>query len=235
MSVTHSISNVNRLLAKLKPPSIDRLLVQSARVKLSPGAVLCDHNQPISHAYFPLTGSISQVTSLDGHHPLEIGLIGNEGMLGASLILNVPIAPMRAIVHSAGTALQISVDQFQQQMQQNAELHTLISRYLHVLIMQLGQHAACAHFHEIEPRLARWLLMTHDREQSNHFHLTHEFLAGMLGVRRSGITIAAGALQQKRLISYTRGDISIIDRDGLHRVACGCYDALNESYQRFLT
>jgi len=161
-----------------------------------------------------------------------MGLIGNEGMLGASLMLGVNFAPLRALVQGNGSALRISTAEFQRDLAECPSLHRVLNRYLYVTMAQLSQTAACNHFHEIEPRLARWLLMTHDRAHSNHFHLTHEFLADMLGVRRSGITVAAGALQGKNLIGYTRGEISILDRSGLEAAACECYQAVNDDYRQ---
>jgi CRP-like cAMP-binding protein len=161
-----------------------------------------------------------------------MGLIGNEGMLGATVILGVNVAPLRAVVQGAGTALRINTVDFRLILGEGKALPRTINRYLYVMLAQLSQTAACNHFHEIEPRLARWLLMTHDRAHADHFHLTHEFLADMLGVRRSGITVAAGALQAKNLIGYTRGEISILDRTGLEAAACECYEVVNRDYQQ---
>ena len=158
-----------------------------------------------------------------------MGLIGNEGMLGATLVLGVEVAPMRAVVQGAGAAWRMNPRDSRRNCTTPA-LRRTIHRYLYVLLTQFAQSAACTHFHEIEPRLARWLLMTHDRAHADHFYLTHEVLAAMLGVRRSSITIAAGALQQRGLIRYVRGDISILDRPGLEAAACGCYDALIADY-----
>ena len=164
------------------------------------------------------------------YRPLEMGLIGNEGMLGATLALGVETAPMRAVVQGSGTAWRITSKRFQRELLTDPGLGLTIHRYLYVLLTQFAQSAACTHFHEIEPRLARWLLMTHDRAHADHFYLTHEVLATMLGVRRSGITIAAGALQQRGLIHYVRGDIRILDRSGLEAAACGCYVSLIADY-----
>jgi CRP-like cAMP-binding protein len=164
------------------------------------------------------------------YRPLEMGLIGNEGMLGAHLALGVGTAPMRALVQGACTACRITRDRFQQELLTNPGLRRSIYRYLYVLLTQFAPSAACTHCHEIEPRLARWLLMTQDRAHADHFHLTHEVLATLLGVRRSGITLAAGALQQRGLIHYVRGNIRILDRPGLEVAACGCYVALLADY-----
>jgi hypothetical protein len=168
---------------------------------------------------------------LEGRPPLELGLIGRDGMLGATLALGVPAAPMRGVVQGAGTALVIAVAQLRIELRNSPRLVKTIHRYQFQLMMQLLQTATCTHFHGIEPRLARWLLMTHDLSVGDNVRLTHEFLAHTLGVRRSGVTIAAGALQQRGFISYTRGDIRILDRAGLETAACKCYGALIENYR----
>ncbi|MFJ2362290.1 Crp/Fnr family transcriptional regulator [Pseudomonas sp. NPDC087697] len=213
----------NRLLQGLSKIDYGRLEAQCDNVELTFGTVLCEPGHPILHVYFPQTAFISQVVTLYSHPPLQMGLIGNEGMLGATLALGVNTAPMRAVVQGAGTCLRMSGLQLQVALRESPLLLRRLNQYLYVQMMQLAQTAACTHFHEIEPRLARWLLMTHDRAHSNHFHLTHVSLANMLGVRRSGVTLAAGALQQRGLIRYTRGDITILDRKGLEAASCECY------------
>ena len=194
------------------------------------GDILYDTDQPFLHVYFPLTGYVSHVTELSGHQPLEMGLVGNEGMLGATLSLGVNCAPMRAVVQGAGTALKMAASQLRRELARCPGLQHSLNRYLFVLLAQLAQTAACSHFHEIEPRLVCWLLLTHDRAHADHFRLTHAYLADMLGVRRSGISIAAGALQQRGLIRYSRGQIVILDRQGLEAASCDCYAALRQDY-----
>ncbi|WP_166364916.1 helix-turn-helix domain-containing protein [Pseudomonas akapageensis] len=221
----------NRLLQDLPITERIRLVEQCDTVELAFGTVLCEPGHPILHVYFPRTACISLVTTLYGHPPLEMGLIGNEGMLGATLALGINTAPMRAVVQGAGSSLRMNCTQLRIALRDNPMLLCRLNQYLFVLLMQLAQTAACTHFHEIEPRLARWLLMTHDRAHANHFHLTHAFLANMLGVRRSGVTLAAGALQQRRLIRYTRGEITILDRKGLEAASCECYSAINTDAQ----
>lgn len=224
----------NLLIDGLPSHERSRVLRHCKRVELVFGSILCEPDQPFSQLYFPLTGSISVVSTRGGCHPFELGLIGNEGMLGATLTLDVRTAPCRAVVQGAGTALQIGVAQLSQGLRDNPRLRHAIQRYLYVLTVQSSQNAACGHFHEVEPRLARRLLMAHDRSQGDSFHLTHEFIADMLGVRRSGVTIAAGALQRRKLIHYRRGDITILDRQGLEDAACECYAALIADYDRLL-
>ena len=225
VSVTTERTVDNRLLQAL--PEIDRgrLVKQCDCVELAFGTVLYEPGHPILHVYFPRTAIISQAVTLYGHPPLEMGLIGNEGMLGATLALGINTAPMRAVVHGAGSALRMMGLPLQRALLESPSLASQLSHYLYVQLMQLAQTAACTHFHEIEPRLARWLLMTHDRAHANHFHLTHAYLANMLGVRRSGVTLAAGTLQQRGLIRYARGEITILDRKGLEAASCECYGA----------
>ena len=230
MSAPAVTQPLNRLLEGLTPPARTGTLAQCVLVELVAGDSLCEADEPYTHAYFPLRGVIALVTVMGRFRPLEMGLIGNEGMLGASLALGVGTAPMRALVQGAGTAWRITRERFQQALLTNPGLRRIIYRYLYVRMTQSAQAAACTHFHEIEPRLARWLLMTQDRAHADQFHITHEVLATLLGVRRSGITLAAGALQQRGLIRYARGDIRILDRPGLEAAACGCYAALIADY-----
>ncbi|MGG5872201.1 Crp/Fnr family transcriptional regulator [Pseudomonas peli] len=230
MSVKAPLQILSRLIEGLPSKQRKQLLNGCEPVNLVFGNVLQEANQPIRHVYFPLSGFISLVTTLDGHQPLEMGLIGNEGMLGASLALGIGQAPMRAVVQGSGSALRISSQLFKQELLSSPALLRSLKRYLYVVMTQLSQSAACTHFHEIEPRLARWLLMTHDRAHADHFHLTHEYLADMLGVRRSGVSIAAAALQTRGLISYSRGEIQILDRAGLEQAACECYAVLQADY-----
>ena len=235
MSAAIRVPVVNQLLASLPPKESKRILECCEPVDLVFGTILCEPEQTLRHLYFPLTGFISLVTTLRDHQPLEMGLVGNEGMLGATLVLGVNSVPMRAVVLGSGTASRISAAHFRRELQECPELLRILNRYLYVLMAQLSQTAACTHFHEIEPRLARWLLMTHDRAHADHFYLTHEYLADMLGVRRSGVTVAAGALQLRGLIHYTRGEISILDRKGLEAAACECYDAAIDDYAQLLS
>ncbi|MEX2494534.1 MAG: Crp/Fnr family transcriptional regulator [Woeseia sp.] len=224
----------NRLIDRLTRKDRDALVSHCETVELSFGQVLCEPRNPLRFAYFPLTAFISLVTSIGERLPMEMGLIGNEGMLGATLMLGVDDAPLRAVVQGKGTALKISVSQLRRRLLESPKLRKTLHRYLYVQIEQLSTSAACNHFHRLEPRLARWLLMTHDRAHSDHFRLTHAYLAGMLGVRRSGITVAAGALQRDLIIEYTRGEISILDREGLEAACCECYAATIGDYGRML-
>ena len=217
---------VNRLLGELPRKDRQRTLERCESVALVIGATLCEMDQPLRHVYFPLTGFISLVTKVGGHKPLELGLIGNEGMLGVTVVLGIDRAPQRAVVQGAGTSLRMSKAHLVEVLGDSPHLGRLLNRYLFGWLVQLSQNTACNRFHEVEARLARWLLMTHDRAHADHFYLTHEFLADMLGVRRSAVTIAAGELRRRRLITYARGEIRILDRRGLEATSCECYGAV---------
>ena len=224
----------NRLLAALPRKDRQRLAAGCEQVELTFGDVLCEPGGHIRHVYFPANSFISLAAPADGRTSLEVGLIGNEGMLGIPLILGIRVSPQRALVRGSGTALRMTAASFHREFGVSIALRRGLNRYLYALMAQFAQTAACTGFHVLEARLARWLLMTHDRAHSNGFHLTHDFLADMLGVRRVGVTKAAGALQRRRLISYRRGEITILDRGGLEAVSCGCYQAMKETYDGFL-
>jgi CRP-like cAMP-binding protein len=225
-------SGINRLLDELPRKDRQRAVERCEYVDLVLGATLCETDEPLRHVYFPVNGFISLVTKVGGHKPLELGLIGSEGMLGVTAVLGVDSAPQRAIVQGAGTALRMSKPQLDLELRKSPHLTRSLNRYLYGWVVQLSQNTACNRFHEVEARLARWLLMTHDRAHADHFHLTHEFLADMLGVRRSAVTIAAGELRRRRLIQYVRGEIRILDRGGLESTSCECYDAVRSHCAR---
>lgn len=225
---------VNRLIARLPKADQSRLLAKCTSITLTFGDVLCEPDQPYPAAYFPHTASISLLAEADGHPPMETALVGSEGMLGATLLLGVNAAPQRAVVQSEGTAWRIEVDALLRQATPGTALLKVLHRYLYTQITQLAQTTACTRFHAVEPRLARWLLLAHDRAENDHFHLTHQHIADALGVQRSAITIAAGVLQARALIDYSRGEIRILNRAGLEAASCGCYVALSRQYaQRF--
>ncbi len=232
VAVTDPVALSNDLIAGLPRADRERILKRCVSVDLVFGTVLCDADHLYRYVYFPLTGFISLVASVGGHPPLEMGLIGSEGLLGVTLVLGVSTAGLRGVVQGSGKALRMTTMQVRRELQRSPALHRAFSRYLYVLMAQLSQSAACTRFHPIDARLARWLLMTHDRAHADHFHLTHKFLAEMLGVQRSAITIAAGALQRNELISYVRGEISILDRERLEAKSCECYEAVVSDYRR---
>lgn len=230
-STVMTASPVRNLLLDLQTPEVrERIWKHGEVVHLNFGAVLCELDEPFVNVYFPLSGFISLVSKVGDHPPLEMGLIGNEGMLGVTLVLGVASAPLRSVVQGEGEALRLSATDLRAELRRSPSLVKALNRYLYVLMAQLTQTAGCTRFHEINERLSRWLLMTHDRAHADHFHLTHQFLADMLGVQRSAVTIAAGTLQDNGLIHYTRGEITVLDRTGLEAAACDCYAAVVRDY-----
>lgn len=232
MSATQLVSASNRIISGLSPKERRQFLNHCEMVELNFGEILSLPNDLLQFVYFPVTGFISLVARVSQHPPIEVALIGNEGMLGASLVLGVNVSPTESVVQGAGSAWRITATQFALEARTNLNLSRLVNRYLYALMMQLSQSAVCTHFHAIEARLARWLLMTHDRAHADEFHLTHQFLADMLGVQRGAITIAAGALKQKKMIRYARGQIHILSRDGLEDTACECYAVIANGEKR---
>jgi CRP-like cAMP-binding protein len=230
MSVAKPKPVTNRLIAELPLKQRKQFLERCEPVELVFGDILCEPDQPFEYVYFPLTGFISLVALTDDHKPLEMGMIGNEGMLGGTLALGIASARLRGVVQGSGSALRMSAQQLQRELKASPELRAVLGRYVYVLMGQLTQTATCNCFHEVEARLARWLLMTDDRSHSDHFRLTHQFLADMLGVQRSAVTIAAGKLQNRKLIHYARGKISILSRSKLEAASCECYAATISNY-----
>ncbi len=235
MPPAKAIPGTNRLLASLPRKDRQQFLAGCEPVKLVFAEILADPGKRIRHVHFPTEGFISLTTSLDERATLEVGLVGDEGMLGATLILGVDASPLHALVQGEGSALRMNTAQFRRELKRSPALQRVLKRYLYVFLSQLAQTAACTRFHVVETRLARWLLMTQDRAHSSKFHITHEFLAYMLGVRRVGVTRAATALQQRKLIAYTRGNITVLDRNGLVAAACGCYEADKATYARVMS
>jgi CRP-like cAMP-binding protein len=213
----------NLLLARLPEISRARLAAIGEVVELKLSETLGEADSPTPHVHFPLEGFISLLGQVDNEHAVEVGMVGREGMLGVQLALGVVSEPLKSIVQGAGHALRIEAKTFQRELEAIPELRPLIDKYIYVLLAQHVRAAACLRFHRIEQRLARWLLMSQDRAGSDQFRLTQEFLAYMLGVRRVGVTVAAGSLQRRQLISYERGEMTIVDRGALERAACSCY------------
>ena len=234
MSLAPVVTGTNHLLAALPSHDSEQLLARCVETELVFADTLYCSGEPISHVYFPTTSIVSLVTPIDSNHNLEVGLVGYEGMFGLPLILSINVASYNAVVQGAGQALRLSAPLFLHELETNAAFKQELKRYLYVVMSQIAQTAGCNRFHVVEARLARWLLMTQDRAQSNQFHVTHVFLAYMLGVRRVGITKAANSLQNKALISYKRGNIKILDRAGLEAASCECYHAEKALYERIL-
>ena len=213
----------NRLLATLPPTEYEQLLGGLEPVQLTYGEVLSEPGEPIRHVYFPSDCLVSLLTVVDGHRALEVGLVGREGMVGSRLAMGSTNSSVRALVQGTGKAMRMKSTRFLREFRRSPTLQRALFRFTDELMIQVTQTAACNRFHVVEERLARWLLMTRDRLLSSEFHLTHEFLADMLGVRRAGVTSAASALRRRKLIRYARGIITILDQRALEAAACCCY------------
>ena len=224
----------NHLIECLPRKDRQRFLALCEPVHLVLAEVLCEPGKPTRHVYFPTESFISLVAQIDGTPALEVGMVGREGMLGAHLALGVVTTPLHALVQGAGAAWRIATPAFRTELARSAALQRGLNRYLYVLMAQLAASAACLRFHQIGPRLARWLLMTQDRAHTSKFHVTHEFLSYMLGVRRVGVTEAAGVLQRSGLIEYNRGELTVLDRTGLENAACGCYAVERNAYNELI-
>jgi CRP-like cAMP-binding protein len=222
----------NRLLAALPNSDRRRLLASCEPVELALAEELYVPWEPLRWIYFPSCGFISLIMPTGDSGAFEVGLVGNEGMLGIALVLGAEVSPQRAVVQGAGLALRMDAAPLRRELRRNKALRGEIDRYLHIRMGQLAQATICAHFHLLEARVARRLLMTQDRARANTFRVTQEVLASKLGVRRVGVTEAASSLQQRRLIHYSRGDITVLDRRGLMAASCKCYKADRDSYDR---
>ena len=234
MPSPQNAAEVNRLLEGLPNRDRRRVLAGCESVELGFSDVLYTPGERLSYVYFPTQSFISLVMPIGGAASLEVGLVGNEGMFGVPLALGVDVSPVRAVVQGAGPALRMDAARFRRELQASAALRRQIDRYIFVHLSQLAQTAACTRFHVVEARLARWLLMTQDRAHADGFHITQQFLALMLGVRRVGVTRAASSLQKRRLIHYSRGNITVLDRAGLRAASCVCYKADREAYDQML-
>ena len=225
----------NHLIELLPRKERTRLLALCEPVQLVLSEVLCEPAEPTRHVYFPIDSFISLLTMVDDKTGgLEVGMVGREGMMGVQLALGVITSPLRALVQGPGAAWRIGTVAFCAELERSVPLQRGLNRYLYVLMSQLAASAACLRYHLIGPRLARWLLMTQDRAHAERFHVTHEFLASMLGVRRVGVTMAAGALERRGLIEYRRGDLHVLDRAGLEAAACSCYAGDQRAYTELL-
>jgi len=226
-------TSTNQLLATLPREEYQRLLAGLVPVTLALGDILHEPGELIRQIYFPNEGLlVSLLTLVENHGALEIGLVGSEGMVGLPLAQGIGMSSVRTVVQGTGTALRMESAGFCEALETCPALQRALHRYTHALIAQITQTAACNRFHQVEARLARWLLMASDRLQSDLIRFTHEWLADLLGVRRVGITVAASALQQRKLIQYSRGNITILDREGLKASACECYQKIKDIFDR---
>lgn len=225
---------INQILAALPTSEYQRIAPYLKPVELIGGQILLEPNEPVQNIYFPQRAMISLVSIMIDGSTTEIGIIGNEGMVGLPAIFGGLSTTSRSIVQVSGTALQISAEIIYQEFQRQQRLYQLMLLYTQALLTQVSQTAACNRQHKIEQRLARWLLSVHDCVLQNELPLTQEFIADMLGTRRSGVTIAAGILQQAGIISYSRGRITILNQEALEETACECYRLVQSEFIRLL-
>jgi CRP-like cAMP-binding protein len=224
----------NRLLAALPIEDYQRLLPHLEKVTLNLRQVLYEAGETIDYVYFPGKALISLVSKMKNGLSAEVGMIGYEGMVGTSVFMGTDTVPYQVIVQGANGAMKLHTSTLQEEFRRGGPLQKLLLRYTQALHIQVSQTAACNQLHSIDERLARWLLMTHDRVQSDRLELTQEFLSTMLGVERSGVTIAAITLQDAELIKYSRGKITVLDRSGLERAACECYGRVQTIFEELL-
>lgn len=225
----------NRLLAALPREEYERLLPKLETVPLTLKQVIYEPGKPIQHVYFLNTGVISLLTILADSTAAEVGVVGNEGMIGISVLLGIDTTPGKALVQIQGEAMRMRTADFKAEVLAGSSLHTLLQRYTYVMINQISQTVACNRYHSVEERCCRWLLMSHDRANSDSFPATQEFLSEMLSVRRASVTVVAGMLQKAGLIRYSRGKMTILDRPGLEEVTCECYGSVKAEFDRLLS
>ena len=221
----------NRILAALPPLEFALLAKHLTHVDLALGQTLHHAGEPIQHAYFVESGFISVLTILSEGQPLEIGLIGAEGVVGVSVVLGATASYSETMCQTGGGAYRISAAALKDAFAHAPRLRDLLLRYVHVFSVQVAQTAACNAHHELGQRLARWLLAAHDRSGVALLSLTQDLIAVMLGVRRSTVSVAASTLQKAGVIQYQHGRITIVDRLGLENAACECYEAVASEYR----
>jgi CRP-like cAMP-binding protein len=226
--------SVNRLLATLPKKEYELLLPKLKTVNLVLGEELYEPGDVIKYVYFPTNSIISLISKLSETSWLEVGMVGNEGMAGLAVFMGVKSSSIRALVQGSGTAMRMSSAAMSTEAHRMGSLHRILHRYSHSLLTQISQSAACIRFHLVDARLARWLLMTNDRLGVEEFPLTQEFLSHMLGVRREGVSKAAGALQAAQLIRYSRGMITLLNRPGLEAKSCDCYAIIKAETDAYL-
>jgi CRP-like cAMP-binding protein len=231
----HSSKKIgNQLLDAFSPAAFERLRPHLEPYELILAAEIHDPGDMAEHVYFPISGLISVVATMNDGASVEIGVAGREGMFGVAAILGDDTPSQRAMVQLPGSALRLKTPRFRQEMKADPAMQATLLRYAQATLSAAGQSAACNRLHMLEQRCARWLLTAHDRAADDTFPLTHEFLAMMLGVRRPGVTLAARSLRKGGLIAYSHGSMSVLDRRGLEAASCECYRAIQDEFDRLL-
>lgn len=227
-------ANDNSLLSALPVEIYEHLLQHLEQVSLPAGKILYDSNEPIKHVYFPINSIIFLLTLMEDGATTEVGVVGFEGMLGTSICTGVDTVPNQAMVLVANKAMRMRAEVLKEEFDRGGPLQTLLLRYMQALFIQVSQTGACNRIHQMEVRLCRWLLLMHDRAQSDDLPLTQQLISQMLGTPRPYVTVAAGILQKEGLIRCGRGHITILDRQGLEANACECYGIIKEEFNRLL-
>jgi CRP-like cAMP-binding protein len=225
-----TVPGENCILASLSRDLQLRLLPRMEKISLSVKQILYDGQDPIGHAYFPLSGVVSLLIRFKSGETVEVATIGNEGLAGTPLVLGAERGPLKAVCQVGGQALKMRADNFRRSLDEHPAFAEIVRRYTQRLFDQVAQTTACNQMHSVPQRMCRWLLTTHDRVGAE-FHLTQECLAQMLGVRRPSVTVVAGELQKAGLIRYQRGRIHIVERAGLEAGACECYESLRRELE----
>jgi CRP-like cAMP-binding protein len=226
--------HLNHLLDALLKADYDRLYPSLELVKMPLGEVLCESGDLLNHVYFPTTSIVSLLYVMENGASAEIAVVGNEGMFGVQILLGGDTTPSQAVVQSEGYVYRMKAQLLKNEVARAGPLQRLLLRYTQALITQMSQTAVCNRHHSVEQQLCRWLLLSIDRLSGNELNMTQELIANMLGVRREGVTEAAGALQNLGLISYSRGHIKVLDRKGLEAKSCECYQVVKDEMDRLL-
>ncbi|HEX8709302.1 MAG TPA: Crp/Fnr family transcriptional regulator [Pyrinomonadaceae bacterium] len=232
--LSKAIRSGNRLLAALTEQEYERLLPNIELAHLEKGELIYMSGDRIRYAHFPLTGMISLLSTTESGSTVEVAMVGNEGILGLPVVMSINKSPYEAMIHIAADTVRIKAEVLKEEFDRGGRLQDFMLRYTHVLIAQIMQSAVCNRFHTVEERLCRWLLIARDRVNSNTIDLTQENIAHMLGSPRTGVTMAAGVLQQSGLIRYSRGKIVILDRQRLSDASCECYRVIKEEFNNLL-
>jgi CRP-like cAMP-binding protein len=231
---TARVDGRNSLLRALPDDEYARLFSSLEPVRLDVRQVLYEPEEPIDHVYFPETGVVSLLALDDSAGAVEVGTIGNEGMTGLAVFHGLESTPQQCFAQVAGDAVRLPAAVFSREVAQLPHFRARVHRYAHCFFNDVAQSVACNQLHSIQQRCARWLLMTHDRVSGNEFLLTQQFLSFMLGTRRASVSVAAKSLQRRGLITYSRGKVRVLDRDGLEAASCACYRITRAAYDDLL-
>jgi CRP-like cAMP-binding protein len=233
MSVQHEPQQ-NRLINELSPAARERLYPYMELVEMPLGKVLYESGNLLRHVYFPTDSIVSLLYVMEDGASAEIAVVGNEGLIGIALFMGGETTPSRAIVQSAGSAYRLIGQRLKDEFHRHGEMQILLLRYTQALLTQMCQTAVCNRHHSVDQQLCRWLLLSLDRLSSNDLTMTQELIANMLGVRREGVTDAAGKLQKLDVIRYSRGQITVLDRPKLEHLCCECYAVVKKETDRLL-